>query len=37
MSDNEPRIIEEIDSHPSAGGGAAISNSVADVSKLDMF
>jgi hypothetical protein len=35
MSDNEPRIIDEIDSHPSAGGGAAISNSVAVVSKLD--
>ena len=35
MSDNEPRIIEEIDSHPSAGGGAAISNSVAVVSGLD--
>jgi hypothetical protein len=35
MSDNEPRIIEEIDSHPSAGGGPAISNSVAVVSGLD--
>ena len=34
MSDNEPRIISEYVSHP-AGGGDAISNSAAVVSKLD--
>jgi hypothetical protein len=28
-------IIEEIDSHPSGGGGDAISNSVAVLSRLD--
>ena len=34
MFDNEPRIISENVSHP-AGGGDAISNSAAVVSKLD--
>ena len=35
MSDNEPRIIFENVSHPSAGGGDAISSSATVVSKLD--